>query len=444
MFIGTSAARAVRIIGIAHVISIVLGSNIFVDVNGGDDVVVVNNTDYYLLKGESKNAQGEIQLRGSVGKKSMQANKVTRHGITNNGNGKRQGNTNNAMRQGNAKKRGHVKKYKASKASKKQSGRQPSSQNRPRPNPGTSCFSVDMYDSIDEDIAAIKNYIRSDQERSHFLGGIVRLAAHDYLDFDRNDPSDPMGSDGCFDPNHPSNAGLDTIWCQDCKLRELYRNRYSHLSRADFWIAAANAVIRQTSISNSLDLRETFMWGRKDRSVCRGSGLRLPQSTGCDEVEDVFLERMGLTWTDAVALLGAHTLGRGDTRVRHLINVTMLLLASTKAFDRFSCLLFQFSGHEGSWSSSANEAQVSSNIAHGEFYTCTKTYAYGHQSLELLSIKVFDKKYYEAFFTETWRPRNMGKDNQDWTTGNGDTRMMLNTDVSKLHLHSSDESIIFY
>ena len=429
MWIGTSAARVVRIIGIAHVISMVLGSNIFVDVIGGDDVVVVNHTDYYLLKGQYTNAQGEIQLRGSVGKKSTQANMETRHGSTNNENWKRQGNTNDAMRQGNTKTRGHVKKSKGSK--KQSSNRPPSSQNRPPRNPGTSCFSVEIYDSIDEDIAAIKNNIRSDQERSHFLGGIVRLAAHDFMDYDHNDPSDPMGPDGCYDPNHPSNAGLDTIWCTECKLRELYRDKYPHLSRADFWIAAANAVIRQTSISNSLDLRETFVWGRKDLSVCRGSGLRLPQSTGCDEVEDVFLERMGLTWTDAVALLGAHTLGRGDRRVRHLINVTMLLLASMKAFDRYSCPFFQFSGHEGSWSSSANEAQVSFNIAHGEFYTtCTKICAYGHQSLELFPIKVFDKKYYEAFFTETWRPRNMGEDNQDWTTGNGDTRMMLNTDVS--------------
>ena len=30
------------------------------------------------------------------------------------------------------------------------------------------------------------------------------------------------------------------------------------------------------------------------------------------KVEDVFLNRMGLTWTDAVALLGGHTIGRGS------------------------------------------------------------------------------------------------------------------------------------
>jgi hypothetical protein len=77
-------------------------------------------------------------------------------------------------------------------------------------------------------------------------------------------------------------------------------------------------------------------------------------------------------------------------------------------------------------------------------YTFTNAYAYGHHSLELLLIKVFDKKYYEALFTETWRPRNMGGDTQDWTTGNGDKRMMLNTDVSLLDLFPSDPDIILH
>ncbi len=179
------------------------------------------------------------------------------------------------------------------------------------------CFTTSIYDSIDEDIAAIKNNIRSDQERSHFLGGIVRLAAHDFMDYDNNNSSDPMGPDGCFDPNHPSNAGLPAdVWCENCTLKLLHDERYSHVSRADFWIAAANAVIRQTSINNSLDMRDTFVWGRKDTDVCAGSGDRLPTPSGCDQVERVLLGRMGLTWADAVALLGAHTLGRGANEVR--------------------------------------------------------------------------------------------------------------------------------
>jgi hypothetical protein len=82
-------------------------------------------------------------------------------------------------------------------------------------------------------------------------------------------------------------------------------------------LKAGNAVIFLTSINNSLDLRNTFYWGRTTLDSCPGSDSRLPTTAGCQDVEGVFLERMGLTWKDAVALLGAHTLGRGQKQVRN-------------------------------------------------------------------------------------------------------------------------------
>ena len=111
-----------------------------------------------------------------------------------------------------------------------------------------------------------------------------------------------MGPDGCFDVDHPRNAGLETIWCDACPLTRLYEEKYTHVSKADFWIASANAVIRQTSVNNALDLRDAFRWGRRDASSCRDSGERLPAAVGCDETEDVMLRRMGLSWPDAVAV----------------------------------------------------------------------------------------------------------------------------------------------
>lgn len=177
--------------------------------------------------------------------------------------------------------------------------KQPTPQPTPRPTPSNpNCFTSTVYDSIDNDIALLKDTISNTIERSHFLGGIVRLAAHDFMDYDRTSPT-PYGADGCFDSQHQANAGLpEEVWCSGCLLNGLYETKYKFLSRADFWIAAANAVIRQTSVNNALDLRNTFKWGRKDVRTCPGSGDRVPSPAGCDQVEGVFLDRMGLTWTD--------------------------------------------------------------------------------------------------------------------------------------------------
>ena len=132
------------------------------------------------------------------------------------------------------------------------------------------------------------------------------------MDFDLN-ASDQLGSDGCLDFSNKSNRGLADLWCDDpsaCPFKALYDDVYSAtMSRADFWVAAANAVTKNASPNQSLDL--PFRWGRIDSNNCPNSSGRLPKPGGCSEVEGVFINRMGLTWTDAVALMGAHTLGRG-------------------------------------------------------------------------------------------------------------------------------------
>lgn len=241
------------------------------------------------------------------------------------------------------------------------------------------CFTVATYNSIDWDVARIADGIESLAERSHFMGGIVRLVAHDFMDYDRTS-SIPYGPDGCFDPSHPANKGLpEDIWCDDCPLTRVYNLKYrpNNIGRADFWIAAGNAVIRQTSINNTLDMRGSFRWGRRDQLSCPGSGDRVPAPTGCDATEAAMIERMGLTWRDAVALMGAHTLGRGDIR---------------------------FSGHHGTWSNTNVTALV------------------------------FDKRYFEAAHGNAWRPRaNPGPTTNDFTTGKltdgGNTRLILKTDL---------------
>jgi hypothetical protein len=185
------------------------------------------------------------------------------------------------------------------------------------------CIDKTTYYEIDRGIEDIASSIKSEEQLVHFYGGIVRLAAHDFMDHDRNSGT-PYGSDGCIDWNHEVNSGLDSIWCNSCPLTKLYQKKYSHISKADFWIISANAVMRQLSKNQSFDLANTFLWGREDADSCEGSGDRIPTGTGtCMDVEDTMLDRMGLEWRDAVALLGAHTIGKGHAAVSsfHLLSL---------------------------------------------------------------------------------------------------------------------------
>ena len=166
----------------------------------------------------------------------------------------------------------------------------------------SSCFDRSTYQRIDRDIQRIASRITNEDDLIHFFGGIVRMVAHDFMDYDRNRPSDAMGSDGCMDWTHEVNRGLwGSIWCDDgrCELTNVYNQKYSHLSKADFWIASANAVIRQLSVDNELDLMNTFVWGREDAESCVGQGDRIPTGSGCREVQDILLDAMDLEWRDA-------------------------------------------------------------------------------------------------------------------------------------------------
>lgn len=131
------------------------------------------------------------------------------------------------------------------------------------------------------------------------------------MDYDQHS-AEAMGMDGCIDFDHEVNKGLESIWCTSCPLTKLYRKKYSFISKADFWVISSNAVIRQLSKNQSLDLVNTFLWGRQDTESCEDSGDRIPRGTStCQDVEATMLEAMGLEWRDAVALLGAHTIGKG-------------------------------------------------------------------------------------------------------------------------------------
>lgn len=143
------------------------------------------------------------------------------------------------------------------------------------------------------------------------VGGIVRLAFHDAAGF-VDGLDDGFGVDGCVDATNGDNAGLS----ESIALLETLRAPFCHLiSRADFWVLAAYTAVEARAPPQYIS--PTFQYGRSDNDVCSdfvGSVSRLPSANkGTEEIDRVFVNAMGLTRADAVALLGAHTLGRAET-----------------------------------------------------------------------------------------------------------------------------------
>ena len=115
-----------------------------------------------------------------------------------------------------------------------------------------------------------------------------------------------------MDFSNPDNNGLqDTV----ALLADLRAPYCQLISRSDFWVLAAKAAVE---LAADCDYTVGFRYGRTDNAECAvatqyAAGSRLPSAEGDQaEIERVFVTQMGLTFDDAVALLGAHTLGRAQ------------------------------------------------------------------------------------------------------------------------------------
>jgi catalase (peroxidase I) len=146
-------------------------------------------------------------------------------------------------------------------------------------------------------------------ERGDFVGGAVRLTFHDAGEIDITTTADDLGVDGCVDLTKPDNNGLAAIIDQ----LETIRSPYCHLiSRADWWVLAGKVAVELRATANGFTV--PFRFGRTDVDDCTYGGGRLPSAEGgVEEITRVFVTQMGLTFRDASALLGAHTLGRTVT-----------------------------------------------------------------------------------------------------------------------------------
>ena len=126
-----------------------------------------------------------------------------------------------------------------------------------------------------------------------------------------NDTSLPVGgADGCIDLESPENKGLqEAIDILEPILQKVNSNNDEGgvMSRADLWALAGNIMIEEAG-GPSLE----YKVGRVDTSDCKGQGTRhvSSESKGSKEVERVFVDELGFTHREVVALIGAHVLGK--------------------------------------------------------------------------------------------------------------------------------------
>ena len=144
------------------------------------------------------------------------------------------------------------------------------------------------------------------------------MAGHDFMDFKDGEG----GADGCVDLTDADNAGLaECLYTGEfgISIDTAYQHFCESVSLADFLVIAAEAVMTASrqhvtaadSTRSSLDFKSKFRYGRTTAKTCEWAHGRLPNpENSCAAVQETFVQSMGLTWGEAAALMGVHTLGR--------------------------------------------------------------------------------------------------------------------------------------
>lgn len=173
-----------------------------------------------------------------------------------------------------------------------------------------------LYNSLDSTCTA--TYC----PQADWAGCVLRIAGHDFMDFKDGEG----GSDGCLDFADADNAGLaECIYKGEhgVSIADAYKDFCTSISLADFFVISAEAVMN-ISRKHTLDefpsrtpveFRNKFMYGRTTALNCHFAEGRLPNpENGCSAVEETFVNSLGLTWDEAAALSGVHTLGRAQIK----------------------------------------------------------------------------------------------------------------------------------
>mmetsp|Transcript_33613 Transcript_33613/g.61849 ORF Transcript_33613/g.61849 Transcript_33613/m.61849 type:complete len:493 (-) Transcript_33613:90-1568(-) len=235
--------------------------------------------------------------------------------------------------------------------------------------------------------------------QAHWSGCILRAAAHDFMDY-----KDGLGgSDGCFYLPDMDNKGLRECLQEGfhgVTILNAYEDFCSRISFADFLVISAEAVLnitRQLVLNEDpnrgqLDLRSHFRYGRTTEKSCYASVGRMPDAEeGCNSVNRILVQNLGLKWSQATALMGAHTIGEAST---------------------------SRSGYEGSWTGSKGSRK-------------------------------FDNGYFTAMLLQGWSPelgvQGDPSKNQWMRTDAGkgpDKQMMLNSDMCLFFVSVENTTVI--
>jgi hypothetical protein len=200
----------------------------------------------------------------------------------------------------------------------------------------TSTLTVDDYKQLVNAIHAVYEGITAEvaanfNERGRFVGCLIRMAGHDFMDFrSEGDGSSTGGADGCIDFGDGDNTGLPSC-LTEFKIPELYAKFSDQISLADFLVVIGEAVAGRTATGwdaanrwnpDSLEGRfvRSFKYGRRTTAECNFAHGRMPNPEhGCEGrgdkpgLKQLFVDHIyqghEFAWTLTAAISGAHTVG---------------------------------------------------------------------------------------------------------------------------------------
>jgi len=146
------------------------------------------------------------------------------------------------------------------------------------------------------------------QTQADFYAKILRAVFHDAAEVDMTNPLDRNGPDGCLSTLADNNGLIEPTSILLTTIEGIWQKTCNTISRADFWVMLAKLAVERADPTRSISL--PYAYGRKDSSNCYyGTSSRLPDAELSTSIQNVFVNRMQLTLSQTVALLGGHTLG---------------------------------------------------------------------------------------------------------------------------------------